>query len=162
MVSIPDRTHTRRETSAQVTQNNIALHSHGRRALTACAGAALCMAAGGLWLVPSEDAAAQLIKLFASVIMLLGGLILFNGLNVEDDATEVQVDAEKRQLRVYEYDAKGKSVLSACYDIDALQELSVSQRRLRARDSEGTLVLEMPLNSAEEENAIRSVMPRAS
>ncbi len=133
-----------------------------RRALIACAGAALCMSAGGLWLVPSEDAAMQLIKLFASVVLLLGGLILFNGLNREELAPEVQIDPVKRQLRVYEYDAKGRSTLKACHDIDALQELSVHKRQLRAKDASGVLVLEMPLGSDEEASAIRSAMPRAS
>lgn len=133
-----------------------------RRAIIACAGAALCMSAGGLWLLPSEDAAMQLIKLFASVVLLLGGLILFNGLNKDDETPEVQVDPVKRQLRVYEYDAKGRSRLKACHDIDDLKELSIKKRKLRARDADGVLVLEMPLGSDEEEHAIRSVMPRAS
>ncbi|MGK7652569.1 hypothetical protein ACSQ76_09185 [Roseovarius sp. B08] len=131
-----------------------------RRALIACAGAALCMSAGGLWLVPSEDAAMQLIKLLASVLLLLGGLIMFNGLNRDEAAPEVQIDPVKRQLRVYEYDAKGRSTLKACHDIDALQELSVHKRSLRARDAAGVLVLDMPLGSDEEAGAIRSVMPR--
>lgn len=133
-----------------------------RRAIIACAGAALCMSAGGLWLLPSEDAAMQLIKLFASVVLLLGGLVLFNGLNREDDTQEVQVDPVKRQLRVYEYDAKGRSRLKACHNIDDLKELSVAKRRLRARGADGALLLEVPLGSDEEEHAIRSVMPRAS
>ncbi len=133
-----------------------------RRALTACAGAALCMSAAGLWLMPSEDAAMQLIKLFASVVMLLGGLILFNSLNRDAPGPEVQIDPVKRQLRVYEYDAKGRSTLKTCHDIDALQELSVNRRQLRARDASGVLVLEMPLGSDEEASAIRSAMPRSS
>lgn len=133
-----------------------------RRAIIACSAAALCMAAGGLWLVPSEDAAMQLIKLFSSVVMLLGGLILFNGLNRPDTTPEVQIDPVQRQLRVYEYDAKGCSKLNACYNIDDLKELSVEKRRLSARDGDGTLVLEVPLGSPEEEAAIRSMMSRAS
>lgn len=137
------------------------ISSSPRRALIACAGAALCMSAGGLWLVPSEDAAMQLIKLLASVVLLLGGLILFNGLNRADSAPEVQIDPVKRQLRVYEYDAKGRSTLKACHDIDALQELSVDKRKLRARDASGVLVLEMPIGSEEQASAIRSAMPRA-
>lgn len=162
MVAIPDRTQGRKTPNKTVIREDLESHSSARRALTACAGAALCMAAAGLWLVPSEDAAAQLIKLFASVVMILGGLILFNGLNVEDTAPEIQIDAEKRQLRVYEYDANGGSVLQACYNIDALKELSVSKNRLRARDSDGTLVLEMPLDSEDDQKAIRDVMPNAS
>lgn len=139
-----------------------ATDSSARRAVIACAGAALCMAAAGLWLVPSEDAATQLIKLFASVVLLLGGLIMFSGLNREEATQEVQVDPVKRQLRVYEYDAKGRSSLKACHDIDDLKELSVAKRRLRARGADGVLLLEMPLGSDEEANAIRSVMPRAT
>lgn len=104
----------------------------------------------------------QLIKLLASVVLLLGGLILFNGLNREAPGPEVQIDPVKRQLRVYEYDAKGRSTLKTCHDIDALQELSVNRRKLRARDASGVLVLEMPLGSDEEASAIRSAMPRSS
>ncbi|MEO1138598.1 MAG: hypothetical protein AAFW87_03990 [Pseudomonadota bacterium] len=162
MVSIPDTSRDARGKAAQIVHDNAQIQGSGRRWILACAGAALCMAAGGLWLVPSEDSAMQLVKLFASVIMLLGGLFMFDGLNEKTDAPEVQVDPYKRQLRVYEYDAKGRSSLKASYDIDELLELSVRQRRLRARDAIGKVVIEMALGSEEEESAIRGVMPRAS
>ncbi|MFN3209711.1 MAG: hypothetical protein ACE369_12080 [Roseovarius sp.] len=133
-----------------------------RRAILSFGGAALCMAGAGLWLIPSDDAAMQLIKLLASVTLVLGGMILFNGLNSGDTVPEVQIDTVRRQLRVYEYDARGRSTLKSCHDIDDLQELSVRHSKLRARDRAGVLLLEFPLGAEDDFGAIRGLMPRAS
>ncbi|MEM6576974.1 MAG: hypothetical protein AAF678_00655 [Pseudomonadota bacterium] len=133
-----------------------------RRFIIACAATAICIAGGGLWLVPADDSAGQLIKLFASTIMLATGLFLFNGLNEKADASAIEVDPKKRQLRVYEYDARGRSRLKTSYNIDDLHQVSVADGRLSASNADGVLVLEMPIESDAAENALRSAISRAS
>ncbi|MEM6481036.1 MAG: hypothetical protein AAF922_01880 [Pseudomonadota bacterium] len=133
-----------------------------RRFIIACSATAICLAGVGLWLVPAEDSAGQLIKLFASAIMLATGLFLFNGLNEKSEAAAIEVDPKKRQLRVYEYDARGRSKLKTCYSIDDLHDVSVADRRLSASNSDGVLILEMPIESDAAEKALRSAISRAS
>jgi hypothetical protein len=129
-----------------------------RRAITACAGAALVMAAIGVWFIPAEDSAMRLIKLFVSAAMFGAGLLMFHGLSDRRGLPEVQLDPAKRQLRVYEYDLNGKSVLTACHDIDALSELSLTDQTLRARDAQGQLVVSVPIPNAASETAIREAI----
>lgn len=133
-----------------------------RRFIIACAATAICLAGAGLWLVPAEDSAGQLIKLFASTIMLAAGLFLFNGLNEKSDAAAIEVDPKKRQLRVYEYDSRGRSKLKTSYNMDELSDVSVADRRLSASNSDGVLILEMPIESDAAEKALRSAISRAS
>jgi len=133
-----------------------------RRFIIACAATAICIAGAGLWLVPAVDSAGQLIKLFASAIMLATGLFLFNGLNEKSDAATIEIDPKKRQLRVYEYDVRGRSRLKTCYSIDDLHNVSVSDRRLSASNADGVLVLEMPIESDAAEDALRSAIARVS
>lgn len=133
-----------------------------RRFVTACAATAICIAGAGLWLIPAEDSAGQLIKLFASAVMLAAGLFLFNGLNEKAEASAIEVDPNKRQLRVYEYDTHGRSRLKTSYNIDELHNVSVADRRLSASDADGVLVLEMPIESDVAERALRKAISRAS
>lgn len=133
-----------------------------RRFIIACSATAICIAGAGLWLVPADDSAGQLIKLFASVIMLATGLFLFNGLNEKRDAASIEVDPKKRQLRVYEYDARGRSRLKTTYSIDDLHNVSVADGRLSASNADGVLVLEMPLESDIDGDALRAAMSRTS
>lgn len=133
--------------------------SSARRAIAACAGAALYMAALGIWLVPAEDSATQLIKLVASCIMMGIGAFLFHGVSSGRQDPEVQVDLIKRQLRVYEYDTKGRSVMTACHAMDDLQELSLRKDRLLARDASGDLMMDVEIGTEEGEailSALRS------
>lgn len=132
-----------------------------RRAITAAGGAAFLMAAVGLWAIPSEDAAMQLMKLPVSGALFLGGLIMFRGLREKQDQPEVRIDASKRQLRVYEYDRDGRSVLSACHDIDSLEELSLTGQTLRARGADGQLIVSMPVPSRAAEMRLRKLLSQA-
>ncbi|MEM6375691.1 MAG: hypothetical protein AAF686_05580 [Pseudomonadota bacterium] len=132
-----------------------------RRFIIACAATAVCLAGVGLWLVPAIDAAGQLIKLFASAIMLATGLFLFNGLNEKSDAAAIEIDPKKRQLRIYEYDQRGKSRLKTSYNIDDLHDVHVADRRLSASNADGVLILEMPIESPAAEDALRTALSRA-
>ena len=100
----------------------------------------------------------RLIKIFVSAAMFGAGLLMFHGLSDRRNLPEVQLDPSHRQLRVYEYDRNGKSVLTACHDIDTLSELSLSDHTLRARDADGRLLVSMPVPSAESERAIRQAL----
>ncbi len=131
--------------------------SSARRAIAACAGGALYMAALGIWLVPAEDSAMQLIKLVASCVMVAGGAFLFHGVSARAKEPEVQVDLITRQLRVYEYDARGKAVLKACHEMDDLQELSLRKDRLRARDDQGELMVDVAIGEDEGKALLRSL-----
>ena len=133
-----------------------------RRAITTAGGAACVMAAMGLWAIPSEDAAMQLMKLPVSAALFFGGLILFRGLREAEDQPEVQIDTARRQLRVFEYDRHGRAVLSACHDIDDLQDLSLSGQTLSARDANGNLVVSMPVPSRAAESRLRKLLSRAA
>ncbi|MEM7075018.1 MAG: hypothetical protein AAF484_08020 [Pseudomonadota bacterium] len=139
-------------------QTNDVPSDGARRFIIACAASALCLAAVGMWMVPAEDSASRLIKLAASLGMVGGALLLFNGLNAGQAVPGLEVDPAKRQLRVYEYDAKGRSRLKATYHLDDLHDVSVKNRHLSANDANGVLVLEMPLGSAEVEGAVKAAM----
>lgn len=110
-----------------------------------CAAAALMMSSVGIWVVPSEDAAMQLVKLLVSVVMFGGAILLINALNERQSLPEVRFDPGKRQLRVYEYDCYGRARLSGCHDVDKLSEISVEEETLRARDAGGEIVLSLPV-----------------
>jgi len=158
MVAFPDTRPTRdkaRESQARI--GVPAKHSSMRRAILMCAAAALMMSSVGIWVMPSEDAAMQLIKLLISVAMVGAALLLINALNERRALPEVRFDSGNRQLQVYEYDCYGRATLSQSHDIDDLSELIVEEKTLRARDAGGMLLLTLPV-AGKDVSAIRKAI----
>ncbi|MEM8773460.1 MAG: hypothetical protein AAGF53_00420 [Pseudomonadota bacterium] len=129
-----------------------------RRFIAMAAAIALIIAACGLWLIPSEDSAARLIKFFVSFVMIAAGMFLLHGVGAKNPDPEIAVDPIKRELRVYEYDRHGNAMLKANYSLDELNELRVSDNKVQATDAHGVLILDMPIESPEAEQALRDVL----
>lgn len=157
MTAVSDHSDTQTNDMSDAVVENAARPSSARRAIASCAGGALYMAALGIWLVPAEDSATQLIKLVASCLMVATGAFLFHGVSARAREPEVQVDLLTRQLRVYEYDARGRAVLKACHEMDDLQELTLRKDRLRARDDQGDLMVDVTIGEEEGKALLRTL-----
>ncbi|MEL7258552.1 MAG: hypothetical protein AAFN80_12020 [Pseudomonadota bacterium] len=160
MAAVSDHSDTQNHDLADAVLESPERASSARRAIASCAGGALYMAALGIWLVPAEDSAMQLIKLVASCVMVAAGAFLFHGVSARAREPEVQVDLITRQLRVYEYDNRGRAVLKACHEMDDLQELSLRKDRLRARDEQGDLMVDVEIGEDEGKQLLRALKGR--
>lgn len=161
MTAFPDHGHSKAGATSGQDTAHLDQPSSMRRTIASCAGAALYMSSLGIWFVPAEDSATQLIKLAASCVMLATGAYLFHGVLRRNSQPEVQIDLAKRQLRVYEYDAKGHSSLKSSHYMDDLQELSLKKDRLLARDEAGEVMMDVQIG-AEEGKAIIQALQSAA
>lgn len=125
-------------------------------------GTALLLAALGMWVVPAGDAAMQLIKLFASLVMLGTGLMLVSALDTASDLPEVHIDSVNRQLRVVAMDPCGDIHLRGVYDLDELSKVSLEGHALTALDAAGNQIVSIPLADPETEQALRDLFPQAA
>ena len=132
------------------------------RALKMGFGTALLLAALGMWAVPAGDAAMQLIKLFVSLAMLGGGLLLMSALDAGNHLPEVHLDTVNRQLRVVATDTYGAPRLKGVYGLDNLTKVSLEGNALTAFDEAGDQVLSIPFADAETEQKLREVFPQAA
>ncbi len=87
-----------------------ARHGAVPRLVVVCIGVGLCMAAPGLWLVPTADPATQLWKLFVSVILFGMGVGLLQG-SATARQRRTHATPSQTQPRVRQYDARGRARL---------------------------------------------------
>ncbi len=126
-----------------------------------CAGMAAMGASIGLWIVPGMegDAAMQLTKLLVSATFLVGGAAMI-GISRRNDAPEVLIDTKTRQLTVIMRDRRGQVTSQTSHAIDGLREIELRDGLLTARDKTGEPLIALPVEDAEVEGALRSLLNR--
>ncbi|WP_412506859.1 hypothetical protein [Roseovarius sp. SYSU LYC5161] len=128
-----------------------------RRTLLAGAGAALAIAATGIWLVPGSgtDAAGLLIRLLFSVFLMGLALVCLSARPADEAAPEIRIDTKSRRLSIVHVDDAGRHLDPVDYDIDDFAEFSLTGGALHARDSTGQPLIALPVGSKSTERAIR-------
>lgn len=110
MVAFPDHNNAERIVlGAQEASKPVRGFAPGR-VFGVFAGVGLCLAAPGLWLMPSMDPSTQLVKLCVSFLLLGAGTFLLSRHSRTRQQT-VDQDAPPARLRVREYDLRGRAVL---------------------------------------------------
>ncbi|RKT34589.1 hypothetical protein BXY70_0607 [Roseovarius halotolerans] len=134
------------------------------RAVLMCLGAALLMAAIGLWMVPAGagDEPMLIVKLLISAVMLAVGLMLLSGLNEPAPSPEIQIDRDRGELRLIERGADGTARLAASHELEALSEVSLFNGVLSARDARGCELLSLPVTDARTRAALRAALDIAN
>jgi len=130
------------------------------RALFMCLGAALMMAAVGIWMVPSGpgDESMLIVKLLISAVMLVVGLMLMSGLNEAAPAPEIQIDRARGELRLIEYAPGGAPRLAASHELAALKDVSLFNGVFSARDARGCELISVPVTDARTRTALREAL----
>lgn len=131
------------------------------RAGQVCMAAALFLATAGIWAFPAEDHAVVIVKLGASLAMAGGGGVLLALLPAARDATAVQIDLEKREIRTYEREPSGHVYLTGRHDLMAMAEVSLRNGTFFARDGAGRVVVSVPVRGRARERAIRGALALA-
>lgn len=111
-------------------------------------GAALVLAAAGLWLAPgvAADAELALMKLGASLFLAaLGVVLLLAGRRSGVD--EVQIDTIQREIRIVTRGIDGIARLRGRYRFCDICDLRVEDDVLLARDHTGRVVLNRPIGN---------------
>jgi len=131
-----------------------------QRAAKGFLGSVLLLSAAGIWLVSTgaNDAAMMLIKLVFSLSLFCAGAMCFSTLDPDDIAPEVQIDTERRQLRVIETGPDGRTRRVAVHALDDLAELSLRDQVLTARDFSGRQIVALPVNDRATERALRHAL----
>jgi len=122
-------------------------------------GAGLVAAALGIWVVPSHDAdpAMMLVKLLFSVGLFWSGALGLHASRRRDTRPEVQVDRKAREMRVLT-PGPGVGMQVAVHRLDDLQELSLRDGLLSARDTSGRLVVSLELGGGRDERDLRKAL----
>lgn len=106
-------------------------------------GAALILAAAGLWLMPGSSWAADLllIKLILSLVAGFAGLALIQNWTTLD-APEVEIDVVRRQVRLLRRTGAQHSILHEC-SFAELGRVEKTQNTLTLWDAHGDLLAEV-------------------
>lgn len=114
-------------------------------AVRRCVGAGLLMAALGIWLIPAEDAEAQMLKLVMSLSMLGGGLFLLSGLAKKRVVAGLPMFVSSRTKP----DPRQKAVEFRHRKLQSASGFPRSRRKDRlitVRDAAGRPIVSMPLS----------------
>lgn len=122
-------------------------------------GAGLIAAALGLWIVPSvaADPAMMLIKMLFSIALFGAGMLGLHAARRPGRHPEVQIDRRARELRVLTTDPRGSYDVTV-HRFDDLQELSLRDGLLSARDRSGDLVVSLEVTGGCGERALRKAL----
>lgn len=114
-------------------------------ALLRLAGAALLLAAVGLWLAPggTQDSDLALMKLGASLFFACLGLVFLSA-GHSTDTDEFHIDEAQREIRHILRGADGIARLRGRYRFDDLTDMRIDDGMLLARDRAGRVVLNRP------------------
>lgn len=126
------------------------------------AGAALVVAAFGIWLLPTQaaDPAMMLVKLLISVSLFVAGALFLNAARHSHSMPEIEIDRKTRELRVLT--PTGKSTRHvAVHPLDDLFELSFRDGLLNARDRSGQLVVSINVTEARDERNLHKALTEA-
>jgi len=134
-----------------------------RRGALRLIGVALAAAAPGLWVLPTvtADPAMMLMKLVFSFGLFWAGLLCLHTARHPDPRPEVQIDRRKGLLHVI-HPAQGRAPERAVmHRIDDLQELSLRDGMLRARDRSGQILFSFELANRRMERDLRRALSLA-
>ncbi len=128
-----------------------------QRAFICFLGMAFLSSSVCIWMSPTADIFVAIVKLGASAVMMIAGILLIRSLN--EDAighrTRFELDLAKRELRTFEIDPDGSAFLTGRHKIDNLSELTLQNACLLARDVSGQLVVSVPVRDQFEEDTLR-------
>ena len=158
MVAYSDTAHEFDQATAvrQALKKSSAVNKTGRVFL----GSVLLISGVGLWLVPVDagDSAMRLIKLFLSLVLMALGAMFIASLKQKSGASEIQVDAQNRELRIYNTNETGQSVLAEKHKLDDLNELALMDGLLTARDAQSKLLFSVPVEDRRSEKMLRAAL----
>jgi len=126
------------------------------------AAAGLIAAAFGLWIMPpgAADPVLMLIKMLFSIILFGAGVLGLHAARRPDRHTGVQIDRKARELRVVTADSDGSHDV-VIHRFDDLQELSLRDGLLSARNRSGDLVVSLDIAGGRGERAMRKALADA-
>ncbi|MBU2998330.1 hypothetical protein KO491_00670 [Roseovarius nubinhibens] len=120
-------------------------------------GVALIIAAAGVWLVPVApgDGLMQMTKMLFSLAFVGLGLL---GLTWQVDAglPDITIDPERREIRMTEFDAKGRVRSELSHRFDDLSDVVLRDDWLTARDGHGRLLVSLPVRDPRAVKALRA------
>lgn len=165
MVALPDLAHEARHGATSDDRTRVlgaapVRESGPRRAVRIFAGSTLVLAALGTWIMPqgAQDAAMMLIRLGFSSTMLLSGVMLLLPPRGPVDAPEIHFDPVTRQVRIVQPDTEAGQTRIAVHALDDLEEVTLRDGVLRARDASGRIVLALHVADAATERAMRQAL----
>lgn len=127
-----------------------------RTVLFQIAGTALVLSASGMWLLPGSQYEAEVIlfKLGVSLFFFLCGLALLMRNHV-DNQPDAYFDPIRGELRVLQKNNRGRpqTVLRRAYD--TLGSVRFNDKTIEVYDLDGTLLMRLPIESAEIRHALR-------
>ncbi|WP_264213751.1 hypothetical protein [Leisingera thetidis] len=125
-------------------------------------GVAMILSSTGLWLVPGAgaDPEMNLIRMGVSIAFLLGGLVLMTA-HQPGSGPEACFDPVRRELRVLQRDSRGRprTVLRRSYDTLGGARLTASA--VQMLETDGSLLIELPIGSAEMRSHLRDQLSGA-
>lgn len=127
-------------------------------------GSVLVISALGLWAVPvvEGDTGMRLIKLLISIVLAGVGVMFFLSIDSAEDLPEIQVDTNKRELRIITRNGGEDGQVEAVHSFDELSEVTIRDRLLTARGENGQLVASVPLRDKAMEAALREALQRTA
>lgn len=123
-------------------------------------GSVLTISALGLWLIPVAhgDAAMQLMKLLVSLLMVGTGMMFILSVDRGAELPEIQIDTQKRELRVLKLDDACNSYVAKTHKLDDLAEVTVKDKLLTARDASGNIAVSVPIRDRTAEREVRAAL----
>lgn len=120
-------------------------------------GTALVLSASGMWLMPGSQYGADvvLIKLGVSLFFFLCGLALLMR-NHQDNQPDAYFDPIRGEVRVLQKNNRGRpqTVLRRSYD--TIGSARFTENTLEMFDVDGSILMRLPIESAEIRDALRS------
>lgn len=115
------------------------------------AGIVVITMAIGLWFLPSAYLGSEtfLVKLITSSMGFYGGLMLIQAGQAQG-RPEVQLDMQRREVRMIERSRRGATRLLACHGFSTLADIRIQNGELVATDRTGEEVLRVRLNPVQD------------
>ena len=164
MVALPDMPLEAIEIIRPKTQAPAAIAFDAKRsalkpALFMFFGVVFMSSALGLWMVPAEagDAGARLVKLVASSLFLVVGLVLMKAVPARE-AVSYELDMARGELREMTVDAEGGRHVAKVHDLFALDHVELVGGVLTGEDAEGRKLFSLPVEDVRARSALRAAL----
>ncbi len=131
------------------------------RLATAMMGIIVITVAVGLWFVPTRYLGEEtlLVKLVTSGMGFYGGLMLVQAAQAVR-RPEVQLDMQRREVRIIERSSRGATRLMACHSFSTLSDIRVEDGELLAFDRDKNEVLRVRLSAGMDRSQIERRLRR--
>lgn len=131
------------------------------RLATAMMGIIVITVAVGLWFVPTRYLGEEtlLVKLVTSGMGFYGGLMLVQAAQAVR-RPEVQLDMQRREVRIIERSSRGATRLMACHSFSSLSDIRVQEGELLAFDRDQNEVLRVRLSAVMDRSQIERRLRR--